>query len=86
MQQESITVLRHLQKHGGSFVVKNPSELGLTRNAFTVAVNDLHETGSIVQDGLALMLFYGGPVSLRLTETGITEIEQLNLKKGGRQT
>jgi hypothetical protein len=38
MELELITVLRHLQKHGGSFVVQNPGEFGLTSNAFTVAV------------------------------------------------
>jgi hypothetical protein len=72
-------VLRHLQKHGGSFVVQNPGEFGLTSNAFTVAVNYLHEHGLILQYGLTLAALSGGPVSLRLTQAGVAEIERRNL-------
>ena len=38
MQQEKIAILQYLQKQGGSLVVRNPIELGLTAKAFVVAV------------------------------------------------
>jgi hypothetical protein len=78
MQRELIAVLRFLAGRGGSSVVRNASELGLTPQAFTVAANFLHQQGLIVQEGLTGFVLWQGPVGLRLTPTGLAEIERID--------
>jgi hypothetical protein len=80
MQGELITVLQYLRAHGGSSVVQNAIEVGLTRYAFTVAVNSLHQSDLIVQDGLVSFMLSLGPVGLRLTSAGVAEIERLSTR------
>jgi hypothetical protein len=70
MQQEKIAILQYLQKQGGSLVVRNPIELGLNAKAFVVAVQSLCRHGLVEQDGLALAVLSGTPVTLRLTKVG----------------
>jgi hypothetical protein len=66
MQQEKIAILRGLQEQGGSLVVRNPIELGLTVKAFVAAVQSLCRHGLVEQDGLAMAVLSGTPVTLRL--------------------
>ena len=76
MQQEKIAILQYLQKRGGSLVVRNPIELGLTAKAFVVAVQSLCGHGLVEQDGLALAVLSGTSVTLRLTKVGVSTIEE----------
>ncbi len=76
MYQEKITILQHLQERGGSLVVQNPVELGLTGKAFVVAVQSLSRLGLVEQNGLTEAILFGAPVSLRLTKAGISATEE----------
>jgi hypothetical protein len=78
MQQEKIAILQYLQKQGGSLVVRNPIELGLTAKAFVVAVRSLCRHGLVEQDGLALAVLSGTPVTLRLTKVGFRQSDNRN--------
>ena len=77
MQQEKITILQYLQKRGGSLVVRNPIELGLTAKAFVVAVQSLCRHGLVEQDVLASAVLSGKPVTLRLTKVRVSAIEEV---------
>jgi hypothetical protein len=70
MQQEKIAILQYLQQRGGSLVVRNPIELGLSGKAFVGAVQSLCRHGLVEQDGLGLAVLSGTPVTLRLTKVG----------------
>jgi hypothetical protein len=69
MQQEKIAILQSLQKSGGLMVVQYPADLGLTAKAFAVAVQSLCRNGLIQQEGLALAVVSGTPVTLRLASS-----------------
>jgi hypothetical protein len=77
MQQEKITILQCLQKRGGSLVVRNPIELGLSAKALVVAVQSLRRHGLVERDGLALAFLSGKPVTLRLTKVRVSTIEEV---------
>jgi hypothetical protein len=77
MYQEKIAILQHLQTSGGSLTVQNPGELGLTGKAFVVAVQSLRRLGLVEQDGMALAILSGAPVSLLLTKDGISAIKEI---------
>jgi hypothetical protein len=77
MHQEKIAILQHLQERGGSLIVQNASELGLTGKEFAAAVQSLYRLGLIEQYGLTLSVLSGTPVNLRLAKAGSSTIEEI---------
>ena len=75
--REEIDLLRHLYDAGGKLVVKNSSDVGLSKEAFVIWAQALKNEELITAEGLTGTLLWNGPATLHITPKGIETAKRL---------
>jgi Fic family protein len=75
--QEETELLRRLYEAGGRLVLQNPSDVGLTKEAFVIWAQALKNDDLITAEGLTGVLLWNGPVTLQITPKGAETARRL---------